>query len=971
MPLSSRTLANDALSLAFAVAPGGAILAAVDNRLSHRRISFETRHAFLLTLDDGGTAISERDCETLSEVLDDQAGTFVARLRHPATGLLIVQEITLHGPVARLRLQVHNQSPATHLLRDVTLLDTRASEPARQGHASGDLTHGAPGAEQGKRRPDTFDANPLFLGDDLFLGMDWPVAENACHDAAIVCRQFPGQTLAPGEIWISRTCSIGVAAPGAVRAAFLAHLDALRGRSPCRASFYFDWLLHASEGPTEEEVIATLTFFRRLRDDHGVQFDIYALDDGAVETRWKLMWDRYRPMHERLFPHGLVPIAQCAREIGMDLGVWLGPDVVYRGDQQDTQRVRDIQWMVRSWNIRLIKLDTVVSQPLRGDRYYNDWYLTRLAELCAACRAINPELIVINHRIRFSPYMLAVLDSTLWEGAESYPEVFLVNGQTPRLRTRYAAYARTAPTYYGQYSPLLEDHGICFNGDWRGWREEFVLGAFGRALALSPEVYGTLFLLPDAEYAELGRLLQLARTNSALLSHTVYVPADGDFLHSDGTRALRCLVNDSWQTVTRTLRLDRDFGLAGQSGGASRVRFHYPHAVYDALDGVYDVDESLAIPLLPFAVVLVEVERMPAQAISAPGAPPILPQTQHLGTLQPLASTDRAGQEIKVALETTRFAVSSETPEMQALERTGPSRYPEVEACRAYYCQKQRRECTGLCANAWDGDAWTAWSDDPYWRYTSNIWRLDLGAHSPVGRVEVTLSQRQPGPVQRDEATGHGFADPVVIETSADLVTWQRTDATVYWRRTAVGASYPHSFIAEFAGSAPVRYLRILARGFWVQDITVCTPAGEPLPRERWRGNNTLTARAPLAVLTGSVTAPAGAEGQTLAVICDLGAAVTVRPDTEVALAWVTHGDQIMPLVEASPILPSHRWEHYAMAPGNHVVFRLPLTAALVGAPLIVTVALFAPEFVQEGWTTDYTPEVRVLCVPEQPGGKI
>jgi hypothetical protein len=210
-----------------------------------------------------------------------------------------------------------------------------------------------------------------------------------------------------------------------------------------------------------------------------------------------------------------------------------------------------------------------------------------------------------------------------------------------------------------------------------------------------------------------------------------------------------------------------------------------------------------------------------------------------------------------------------------------------------------------------------------------------------------------------------------VVEISADLVTWQRTDATVYRRRTAVGASYPHSLIADVTGSAPVRYLRILARGFWVQDITMRTPAGEPVPRDRWRGNNTLTARAPLAVLTGNVTMPAGVEGQTLAVICDLGAAVTVRPDTEVALAWVTHGDQLIPLVEASPILPSHRWEHYGMAPGNHVVFRLPLTAALVGEALVVTVALFAPEFVQENWTTNYTPEVRVACVPEQPGGKI
>jgi hypothetical protein len=89
----------------------------------------------------------------------------------------------------------------------------------------------------------------------------------------------------------------------------------------------------------------------------------------------------------------------------------------------------------------------------------------------------------------------------------------------------------------------------------------------------------------------------------------------------------------------------------------------------------------------------------------------------------------------------------------------------------------------------------------------------------------------------------------------------------------------------------------------------------------------------------------------------------TYRPAQ--ALAWAKQGDRILPLVDACPLLPSHRWECYGRAPGNHVAFRLPLTNELAGRNLTVVVALFEPEVVRDGWNTLYIPEVTLLCIPE------
>ena len=120
--------------------------------------------------------------------------------------------------------------------------------------------------------------------------------------------------------------------------------------------------------------------------------------------------------------------------------------------------------MVREWKLHLFKIDACVSVPLTDDPYHNEKYMQRFERLMQECREINPRLIVINHRITNSPYILGILDSTLWQGAESYPDVFLYNEHKARLFTRYASFERKCPAYFGEYSALLEDHGISMIG---------------------------------------------------------------------------------------------------------------------------------------------------------------------------------------------------------------------------------------------------------------------------------------------------------------------------------------------------------------------------------------------------------------------------------------------------------------------------------------------------------------------------
>lgn len=814
------------------------------------------------------------------------------------------------------------------------------------------------------------DAQPVFIDSHIFLGIDWPVAQNVIYSGKILCRQLCSKAIKHGMVYETRTFSLGAGGKNSVSDAFLSHIDRIRGRKTRRASFYFDWLTHASEGLTEENMKKVLNYLQMLRKEYGIQFDIFAVDDGIVETRWGITFDRYRLQHESLFPKGIKSLTETAKNMGMGFGVWIGPDGFGDTEVSFFSRVDTVVKMVKDWNINLIKLDACVAPLLCADPYSNEAKMEKLEILVKKCREVNPALIVINHRISLSPYILTILDTTLWEGAEGYPELMLYNSTKPRLFTRYASYGRGKPVYYGTYSQLLEDHGVCFNGFHEGWAEEMVVQAFGRALMLSPEFYGALFLLPDSEYLELGRLMKLAAEKRSILSQTQYINETGDFLHSNGNQSIICMINDTWEVKERNVAVGPSIGIYSEDEEFIVLK-HYPlHGAQAENAWRVKRNENITIMLGAFSTCLLEV--LPADPCDYQDSTVLShaivthkPERMDKAVVElgPFTHTACSSGDVERS-EKVRFAISNDPIEIQQIKRLGQSKYEEVNECRRFFYDKVRNECCGIAENAWDNDQATAWGDAPYDRKTANIWRLDLGDYHQVEKIEIKLSHRWNGPVFEHE-NGRKLLEPVIFEASEDAVHWFQSTACIYYIRTAfIDGELPDKLIAEFDDlTKPVRYIRFHFHGVLVQDIKVLERKNgmlEEVGRSSWYGNNLFTARHPQAIFYKKWKVDEVWEGRYLAVIVRLQDNITIPARRENAVAWVESEDgDIMNIADASPAFPFHPWESqgddfYT----NSFTFRFALKEEMARKNLIVKLAWYGPEECPQNIKGSCQPEV-------------
>src|SRR5208283_5379491 len=125
-------------------------------------------------------------------------------------------------------------------------------------------------------------------------------------------------------------------------------------------TFYFDWLCHDNSGPLESEILMNFAALKRLKELYGLQLDIYNSDAGLVEAQ-QTYFPQYRAIFDRRFPKGLKTVADASAELGMRLGLWIGPDGFgERPDEMKARREQLVSW-VRDSNVGLFKMDTVVS----------------------------------------------------------------------------------------------------------------------------------------------------------------------------------------------------------------------------------------------------------------------------------------------------------------------------------------------------------------------------------------------------------------------------------------------------------------------------------------------------------------------------------------------------------------------------------------------------------------------------------
>jgi hypothetical protein len=78
--------------------------------------------------------------------------------------------------------------------------------------------------------------------------------------------------------------------------------------TPSRSE-YFSWINNTNEGSTEAQTLINLEFFKWLRDEYGMQLDIYAFDAGNINGPGFYGSNQSFKFHQQ-FPNNFGPICR-------------------------------------------------------------------------------------------------------------------------------------------------------------------------------------------------------------------------------------------------------------------------------------------------------------------------------------------------------------------------------------------------------------------------------------------------------------------------------------------------------------------------------------------------------------------------------------------------------------------------------------------------------------------------------------
>lgn len=768
--------------------------------------------------------------------------------------------------------------------------------------------------------------------------------------------------------------------------------------TPAR-SHYFDWINSQYEGSTEAHTLTNLDFFKWMHDEFGMGLDVYSLDVGNIDDGpytagvGRLIPNHYGTMesreYRRQFPRGFTPLVEKAASFDCRLGIWLGPDGFGDTPEQEQARHEMLVSLCRDHDFVLLKIDSVAG-GLRPDK--QDALIRALEE----CRTHCPDLIVLNERVDFGrvqPYVT----TNLWEGVETYIDVFMWNRTTAPHHRAGALERELTPGM----SRLMEDHGVCLSSCLDYWDDELVLQAFNRCLVVSPQIYGNPWFLRDDEFPKLARIFNLHRKYRQALVSAIALPEDqyGPYAVARGDGNIRFLTlrNLSWRPVKYGISLDESIGLAPMAGRVKLRRLHpterlfgsYRHgstvqvevlpfrtcllvASIDTLDevGVHGCDYQVVrdVPGKPVIVDLLgmpgarrdislapggrrflraELDGQPcdhlvrgrSDIIDFPGDLMSQPWHRKIGDLESCAVPGDA----EALFETTCFAADSNALEARCIDRSGPTSIPQVQAARdAFFAQPMFVNRGIWDRNLFDGDINTHFVA----RLKDRTLRVDFGEATNMDTIVLRMRSRESHNLAPEM---HRFAADATAEVSTDLRTW--TPLAPAWG--GVGT------IAELTvpDDEPVRYLRITGPPRRIAEIEAFRD-GLPLDRAGWGASN----------LLGSYSSTPAVAAWRLTIRPDqipqlhrnalLAVALDGPHGSEGAYAALRVGDQLIGAPDRAVSYPSNTWEYFNVDLDSNYTYFFPLDQALAGKTIEVIV------LIMEGGENAITPSAWLTAYP-------
>lgn len=750
---------------------------------------------------------------------------------------------------------------------------------------------------------------------------------------------------------------------------------------------YESWINNTNEGSTEAQTLINLDFFRWLKDEYGLQLDVYAISAGAID---KAQW--YGSMDsedfKKQFPRGFDPIHSKASQMGTRLGTWGGPDGFGQTPEEEKARIDLMVKLCRDYNFRLLKFDAVVGQ-LRNDK--QDAFIRMMTE----CRKYSPDLILNNHRLNLNEEAKKHVTTTLWGGVETYVDVHISNdGTAPHHRG-----GNLARDVVPGFERLIEDHGVCLSSCLDYWEDDLVLQAFNRTLVLSPHLYGNPWFLRDDEYPKLARIFNLARKYGDILVNGMVLPEAqyGEKAISRGNANTRLITlrNLSWNKSQATITVGAETGLTENIRYEARLL----HPVERSL-GTFRLGETFVAEVDPFrsALLLIcpagqagtgidgcdyelisdvpgkpihillkglpgtrseislrsgklkfsraEIDRIPSPGllrnrktvVNFPGEPLKEQGHRKLGELTECAVPEDA----EALYEATVFSADNNALEIRSLNRSGETKIPEVKAAREAFLNQPLFAERGVWDKyLFDGDLTTSFYVRRSRSNSSDLvnggsLRIDFGKPLAIDELIIEVgSEYALQPWKTNEA--------VSLQVSANLKDW-----------TEIKVLISKSLKIKLDPETPVRYVRFNGTPDKICEITGFLK-GVPLNRDEWRSSNLfsgyrrVTAQKAWSTSTVLNEIPKGSY---------LAVCLNGEHGIEGAYAAVRVDGQPVGAFDRSPSYPTNPWEYPVIKSESNYTYYVPLTADMKGKKIDLVV------LGMKGGKSSFKPEAWLTCYP-------
>lgn len=555
-------------------------------------------------------------------------------------------------------------------------------------------------------------------------------------------------------------------------------------QTPSRSE-YFSWINNTNEGSTEEQTLANLEFFRYLKDNFGMQLDIYAWDAGNLDGAEGTYETMDSPKIKAQYPQGYGKVVATASKMGTRMGLWGGADGYGDTQQQIDARRKMLVDLCQNYNWALFKFDAVCG-ALRADKR------AEFAKTMQQCRKYSPDLILLNHRNDLGEAE-QYATTFLWEGMETYVDVHGVNSVTAPHNRAYMFFRGHTP----ENKRLTEDHGVCISSSVDFFEDDLVYQAFNRCLILAPEIYGNPWLMRDDELPKLARIFNLHRKYRDILVQGFALDdsyGNNAMVRGNDSRRFIATGNASWTDKHVTIHLDESIGLAPCQKVA--VILHFP---YEQFVGEFSYGQTADIVLQSFRATLVEIcDITVAEAMPRDCKYEVLHETNGVvdainllcGTVGNVSVPDDLTLRSPVKLaslkptevpldaeklyETTCFSVDNDSLEYRSLIRSGKTDIPQVQVCRDFFFNQPSYKARGLeCSIPFDGNNDTVFDTKSRaysggHRIDGGCLRVDFGKVIDADRIEIEFFDGLQNPP-------HVFFEQSVednAETSVDLINW-------------------------------------------------------------------------------------------------------------------------------------------------------------------------------------------------------